>query len=337
MPSRADQYTRYFYHCFPRWACSTAPGVAPPAEAALRIIRLMFKWGLLLTPEEIVFRGEPFKDKERGQPVRILQRRLCLTELAEDALPDHAQVFGPVALEFDQPTLRRIGAMPVVYIPQSLSADPEGDHFAIVGQTMVYRLRDTYGLLSHLAQLDEHLRGLPPGDAAVRLRRSASDPGRPYPAELLRDLLETLTHGRPPLPQLSAAMSTLSCFFYPTDAPTPRGGGRDDARLAYYREREWRIVSGLHFAGTPLDERLSPEAERDVASVLDPSLCPEGAAAADGLSFARDCNLVRGFGGESIMNSVRRIIAPAELLPELKKLARESGYRGIVTGYPATT
>lgn len=293
----------------------------------------MFKWGLLLTPEEIVFRGEPFRDEADAPPVRILQKRLCLSELAEHELPDHAQLFGPVALEFDQPTVRRIGGMPVVYIPQPLSSHPQHDYFALVGQTFVYRLSEIYQVIADLADLDRHLKELPPDEVAVTLTHRERDVHHEYPTVLLRAFLENLTYKRQPLAQLASSLQLLGCFFYPTDAPAPDRLGEQDGRLAYYREREWRVVSDLYFGGAPLDEELPEDARNEVAATITGSFSPYKCCRIDGHSFTHDCKIVRRFGDESIMNLVRRILVPRDIRVEVEKLARLHGYKGHVAQY----
>lgn len=333
MPSTTNRYTRYFYHCFPQWISSAELGVQPSYESALQILSLMFKWGLLLTPEEIVFRGEPYRDEEDAQPIKILQRRLCLSELAEDELPNHAQLFGPVALEFDQPTLRRIGGMPVVYIPQPLSTYPEHDHFALIGQTFVYRLFEIYQVIADLAEIHGHIQQLPPGDLSVTLAHPERDSKRDYPTDLLREFFENLTYRKQPLSQLSSALRLLGCFFYPTDSASTHRSTEEESQLAYYREREWRVVSDLYFGGTPLDEELPYDARGEVAASIAGSFSPYEGKRIDGLSFTDACKIVRSFRGEAIMNSVRRILVPEEILFEVEKLAHCHSYKGTVAKY----
>jgi hypothetical protein len=296
----------------------------------------MFKWGLLLSPEEIVFLGEPYRDEPTGQPIRILQKRFCLTELSEEELSDHAQVFGPIALEFDQPTLRRIGAMPVVYIPQQLSDEPRKDQFALVGQTLVYRMFDTYQLLSDLAGIRDEVSELSSDRVSVTLGHPDSDVTVEYPVALLRHFLETLTYKRQPLRELASAMQLLSCFFYPTDEAiiVNRWGDIDDGRLAYYREREWRIVSGIRFGGKPLDGDLPANAAIEISALIQDSFSPYASAKIEGLPFTNSCSLIQTFGGRSIMDSVRRILAPSDLIGDVATVARKFRFQGVIAEYP---
>jgi Putative abortive phage resistance protein AbiGi, antitoxin len=332
MVSNKSQNPRYFYHCFPQWIGSSEQIIQPSYDTGLQILSGMFKWGLLLTPEEIVFSGESFQDEENGEPIKIFQKRLCFTELSEEELPYHAQVFGPIALEFDQYTLRRMGGIPVIYIPQTLSDEPERDRLALVGQTFVYRLFEIYQLISDLADIQENIKGLPSNETLVKLGHTKEDSHRTYPAEMLRNFLEGLTHKRQPLEQLASAIGTLSCFFYPTDASTS-AIETDDGRLAYYREREWRVVSGFYFGGIALDEELSVKAKAEIVAIIDNSFSPYEDNCISGDSFIHDCTLIRKFGDDSIMNSVRRILIPEELKPTVEEIAHEYDYSGTVVGY----
>src|SRR4051812_35443566 len=77
MVPQSELQQRYFYHCFPQWIAQAGEG------AATAVLDSMFRWGLLLTPEEIVFKGETFRDAKPRPDIKVLQRRFCLTELAE--------------------------------------------------------------------------------------------------------------------------------------------------------------------------------------------------------------------------------------------------------------
>lgn len=333
MQINKNRYKRYFYHCFPQWIGSSDLAIEPSYDSALKVLSLMFKWGLLLTPEEIVFQGELFKDEEPGQPIGITQRRFCLTELAEDELPKHAQIFGPIALEFDQQTIRRIGGMPVIYIPQSLHNDPERSNFALIGQTFIYRLFEIYQLISDLSEIHDYIKKMPSSQASITLGHPERDCQRDYPTDLLLHLLENLTYGRQPLDQLSSALRILCCFFYPTDATPKSRLDEADDRLAFYREREWRIVSDLYFSGKPLDEEIPLEAQKEIAEAISGSFSPYEDKNTDGADFISDCKIIRWFEGQSIMNSVRRILVPKEIMLKAETLACRNGYKGIVAGY----
>ena len=141
---------RFFYHSFPRPRASETH--SPTANRGWAIFQSMQKLGLVLAPELVkwddpVGLGTP-------SPIQVLQRRICFTELSPRELSGHSTRFGPFALEFDTTTLRRIGALPVIYMPQALSSQ---DHLAMLGPFVVGHLdqiRDSLRKLNDLDQLD---------------------------------------------------------------------------------------------------------------------------------------------------------------------------------------
>jgi hypothetical protein len=332
----SSQYTRYFYHCFPQWIGSQKQSPQASYDSALRVLSLMFRWGLLLTPEEIIFQGESYTDEEPAPSLPIVQKRLCFTELSEDELPNHAQIFGPIALEFDQSTLRRIGGMPVIYIPQSVSENPDHAKFGLLGQTFVYRLVEIYQLLSDLAEIDVYMKQLPASEVSVTLEHAKRGCQLEYPTGLLRHFLENLTYKRQPLTQLASALRIFACLFYPTDASS-RQLEEGDGRLSYYREREWRLVSDLHFDGKPLDEELPFDAITEISKVLSGSFCPYNGHKLDGPNFTRGCKIIRTFCERPIMNSIRRILVPGEISERVEEMAEQNKYTGIVATYKQTS
>ena len=331
VPAGSSRYERYFYHCFPYWVGKTNDSRENAVDCAKEILSLILEFGLLLTPEEIVFRGEPFRDGTTGPPVRIFQKRFCLTELAADEIADHAAVFGPVALEFDATVIRRLGAMPVVYVPQAISGVATQDRFALVGQTFVYRLFDCYQLLEELAQLKRLLFGLkPPASLEIRVEEHGSCV---YPVDLLEHLLNGLVHQRQSLSQLSTAVRVLSCLFYPTDAQSGEGQVWADGRLSYYREREWRIINEMSFADTPLAIPVHDNARDRITQIFHNQKAPYDDKPIDGDAFVRNCRLIPAHPRDSPDGVIRRIHVaddPPGLYKRVVELARNLDYKGSV-------
>jgi hypothetical protein len=135
----------HFFHSFPR------PRQDETGEAhlqrGLRILQSMFDVGLALAPECIAFK-QPVVDGHKE--FRHLQNRLCFTELSEDALPGHAEHFGPFALRFDLEALWREGALPTIYIPQQIAGDRG---LSAAGASIVAHLNYAQKTMSQLHQL----------------------------------------------------------------------------------------------------------------------------------------------------------------------------------------
>ncbi|MGH7434236.1 MAG: hypothetical protein ACRENE_01010, partial [Polyangiaceae bacterium] len=91
----------------------------------IRMLRAMRSIGLVLAPEHITWRQPLVDGTERL--TELVQVRACFTELSRRELREHARRFGPFSLEFEIETLRQLGALPVIYVPQTLPDDP---HFS---------------------------------------------------------------------------------------------------------------------------------------------------------------------------------------------------------------
>ena len=133
----------FLNHSFPR------PRAGEPLRELFArgwgILRAIQRTGLILAPEVVEW-TTPVSIGSLS-PIRILQQRICFTELHRSELPAHAERFGPYAIEFDVTTLRRSGALPVIYMPQALS---EHDHLALLGPLIV----------NHLGHIERTLRSL---------------------------------------------------------------------------------------------------------------------------------------------------------------------------------
>ena len=95
--------------------------------------------------------------------VNTKQHRISFTELAKEELPEHGTKFGPFSLEFRIDTLRRLGALPTIYVPQNLDGDR---HFSSVGPVLVSTIGDIKHTINQLDQLlklsnVEHVKKLP--------------------------------------------------------------------------------------------------------------------------------------------------------------------------------
>ena len=139
---------RFFYHSFPRPRQGETD--SETSRRGWAVLQSMRELGLILAPEIVewhtpVSLGTP-------SPTRILQRRICFTELSPQELREHSTRFGPFALEFETTALRRIGALPVIYMPQALS---EQDHLALLGPFVVGHLGQIQGTLERLNELNQ--------------------------------------------------------------------------------------------------------------------------------------------------------------------------------------
>ena len=221
----------------------------------------MKKLGLVLAPEVVEWHTPV--DLGPPSPIQILQRRICFTELSPQELGGHSARFGPFALEFDTTALRRVGALPVIYMPQALS---EQDHLALIGPFVVGHLgqiRHTLGLLNQLSQFDDpaYIESLGassvPDDLMVTLNNGDDSRGIvqefQVPWKSIKDFLTFIGFEAAPFNAMLGAISIAQTLFYPTDDE------RHDQELGYYRQREWRIIADYYVNSTPRERSLNDE------------------------------------------------------------------------------
>ena len=187
-----------------------------------------------------------------------LLHRVVSTELSQ-----HSARFGPFALEFEITALRRIGALPVIYMPQALS---EHDHLALLGPFVVGHLDQIRGTLERLNRLDQfndpaYLRSLGANVMAenclVTLRNGDESRGIvqefQVPWKAIRDLLRFIGFETAPFNAMTGVTSIAQALFYPTD------DDHYDQELGYYRQREWRITADYYVNGSPRGRSLQDE------------------------------------------------------------------------------
>ena len=262
---------RFFYHSFPRPRQGETDGET--ASRGWSVLQSMRQLGLILAPEVVEWRtpvslGTP-------SPTRILQRRICFTELSPEELSEHSRRFGPFALEFETTALRRIGALPVIYMPQALS---EKDHLALLGSFVVGHLdqiRGTLERLDELNQLDSPAFVQSFGassisdDTMVNLRNVDESGGTvqesQVPWKAIRAFLNYIGFRTAPFSAMTGVTTIAQTLFYPTD------DDRHEQELGYYRQREWRITADYYVNGSPRGRGLQDE-EKQLLLELDEAL-----------------------------------------------------------------
>ena len=301
--------SRFFYHSFPR----PRPGetYSETASRGWAILQSMKKLGLILAPEVVewhtaVSLGTP-------SPIQILQRRICFTELSPQELGEHSVRFGPFALEFETSALRRVGALPVIYMPQALS---DQDHLTLLGPFVVGHLeqiRSTLDLLNWMNQFDNpaNIQSLGAKSIADNMMVTLTNPNESggtvqetqVPWEAIKNILNFIGFRRAPLDAMLGATSIAQALFYPTD------DDHHNHELGYYRQREWRITADYYVNGSPRGRSLQHE-EKELLDELDESFW--GGTTHPSNPIPRVDNalaLVQPTPGE-LLDKVTRIIVP---------------------------
>ena len=261
---------RFFYHSFPRPRRRETP--CGTADRGWAILQSMKNLGLILAPEIVewhapVSLGTP-------SPTQILQRRICFTELSPQELSEHSTRFGPFALEFDTSTLRRVGALPVIYMPQALS---EQDHLAMLGPFVVGHLdqiRHTLEQLNLLNRFNDptYLQSLGASvvrdDCLVSLSNvdESGDSVQEFQVswKAIRDFLSFIGFETAPFSAMTGVTSIAQALFYPTD------DDHSDQVLGYYRQREWRITADYYVNGSPRGRSLEHEEKEQLLKLDKP-------------------------------------------------------------------
>jgi hypothetical protein len=159
---------RFFYHSFPRLRPDDQ--VDKIIAKGLSILRNVKEIGLVIAPEIVEWK-QPLIDGTH-RVTRLRQKRISFTELARSQVAEHGKKFGPFSLEFKVDVLRRLGALPVIYMPQSLKAS--GD-LSTLGAMIVTQLGDVKYTINQLLQLSQVtdpkylMANLPPGIIATHV------------------------------------------------------------------------------------------------------------------------------------------------------------------------
>ena len=257
--------TSFMYHSFPRPRIRNGE-TSTSAETVSRgwdILQAMKDIGLILAPEVVEWRVPAGVSLGIESPIRIFQQRISFTQLTEQELYEHSKQFGPFALEFEVAELRRAGALPVIYMPQPLSAE---DHLALIGVTIVVQLeqvRHTLGTLRVLNDLGSQAFLKDQGaetiaeDCIVTLNNTDSSRGTvqqfQIPWQTIKNILDYINFETASFDAMGTAISLSQSLFYPTDDE------HQGQELGYYKQREWRITAGYNVNGVPRGRELQNE------------------------------------------------------------------------------
>jgi hypothetical protein len=288
---------RFFYHSFPR----RGRGSDREIEKGCKILSLICDAGLVLAPEVVKW-SYPHADGGPPREQQTIQRRICFTELAPGELSEHSKEFGHFALEFDVNTLKRLGAMPVFYIPQATGEDAVG--VTSLGSTLVVQSIDAMILAMRLAAIKKLL-----DDAALGDRLDCT-----FGFEKLKtfslnvrethNTLEAFTYALTPPDMLEHALTGLLSCFYPAD------NLRDNRALAYYRQREWRIAWNFAVRGEEVMRRPSGEVIERLLEIDAEFFGRDFPIATGTTRLANEAYVFPGIGGKRIIQMVNRVVVP---------------------------
>src|SRR5262249_48822897 len=139
------------------WWLGKANGERTTKEAALRVLQFILRFGLLLTPEPIRFSRNPPTPPPPGDAVNVRQRRVCFSLMRRPEFKESSGTFGPMTLEFDPSHMRKLGAVPVIYVPTVGETDPREDRFARLATDLVGCLVDAFSIVRNIQELKDAL------------------------------------------------------------------------------------------------------------------------------------------------------------------------------------
>ena len=303
--------TRFFYHSFPRRRQSETPD--DQLRKGLKILEAIRDMGLLLTPEAIEWHQPTIQGPARTFP--LVQRRACFTELAPNELPEHAATFGPFALEFEITALRRLGAIPVFYVPQGNDGQADGSH---VGSALMAVAADALAVIGRISRFAEAAERCAPTEP---LEINVGYEGRPetrghyvVDAAQAKLVVQAAGHDATPLPTLAIGLENLLNLFYPTD-----NLHRDGAALLYYRQREWRIGTSFSVRGAEVMRLLGEDEIARLNQIDEQFFSRRMRIVGRDVPAAALTYLYPSLNGVPFIKQVRRVIVPASVIDEAKR------------------
>ena len=305
---------RFLYHCWPR----RGRNGAAECERGLRVLSSIRDSGLLLTPEIVPWRY-PHADGSAPRVERILQKRVCFTELTPPELQGHAEEFGRFALEFTTQNVRKLGSIPVFYIP-TLS-QTQGTTLEDLGAMLVIQLLDAKRLANHISVVNDtfNLRNATPEiEFSFKYAENPKSEGKfKLRAEEAKQTLAAVTHGLTPPPMLREGINAVLNFFYPAD------NHHHSKELSYYQQREWRITGNITLRGVNVMRNVKPH-EVEILLGFDPEFFGKKLSfPPNEFSLLSESLMYPGFEGKHMMEFVNRVIVPASAIEEAKAILRK--------------
>lgn len=304
-----SQPERYFYHSFPRRFTDDS---ASEIDMGLDVLSSIIASGFLLTPEITEWR-EPRDDGSLGEPWKNIQKTCCFTELSPNELLDHSKRFGSFSIEFDLQRFRELGGIPVFYLPRATEGNRGLESLAA---SLVARIGEIQILLNRLAELEidvsasvdkKRFVGFEKGGQQIHTRCSYAG---------AEDLIAAVTDGTQPVEILRNALRALSAFFYPAEDFTYTG------LLAYYRQREWRLIANMSHLGRSIDRDLT-DPEKNRLLTIDSEFFGRKMDFFTGPCRRVDqCKLFEKLDGKPLMHYARRVIVPGHAVDKAKDLLK---------------
>jgi hypothetical protein len=269
------------FHCFPRPRALKESALTNWNEDITKLVlQSILEYGVLCTPERLRVFASPQTDNEkkkedllRGNPEYVhTQSRFCLTLCSESELFEpkirgitprangpaigdkkclsHADLFGPCAISFEPMVSRRLGIVPTNYFaPGDMFGNryaPSGGEAPGLNIQMIHRLKELRELLIILAMIES---SMPVGEVTLPGQDALQALGLtlPYEQKILRlikelnfrerkNIFELFNIDREIALNLISFVEMMLSLYQETDSTI------DGAVLAFYEQREWRLI-----------------------------------------------------------------------------------------------
>ena len=307
---------KYFYHSFPRSPFGPNPKWPSDLgciENGISILESISEYGLLITPESWVLPVELTNSGLESEEIPIFQKRVCFTAIAPVDLARHAECFGSFSLEFDLSLLRRMGAMPVMYLATTIGGKTD---FGGCSISLLHRLKEIHSLLKRLDMLKQICsNNRYPGPLRLKIGSSDEEFSIRSSTDGVQDIISILEHGIRDVNTLKASIDALSGLMYPSEYS-------DEELLEYFQEKEWRITNGfIHSStGEGLCHELSSRHKKKL-KLINPdyfnSIINMKSSSGPIIDY---CSVISEFDGQSIIDLCSRIVVPGIVLEKVKTM-----------------
>ena len=317
-----DSTDRNFYHSFPR--IRHGDNHETILKDGLKILKSVHDIGLILAPELVEWKQLLVDGTTRSTIVR--QNRISFTELAVDEVKEHGKKFGPFSLEFKVDTLRRLGALPVIYMPRYFS---DNSHFSSLASTIVGEISDikyTVTLLHQLSQmlninylktLDSSAETISP-DAVFNLQNGDEKEGivqnTAIPFKNIEGILKYIGYKNAPFELMIGVLNAVQSLFYPTDSEI------GETSLNYYRQREWRLIGGFALKNIPQSRTLTPAEKVSLAKINSFFWNKELNDGKISLKRIDEATVINSYDDNPIKDAIAHIYVPDKAFDEAREL-----------------
>ncbi len=208
-----------------------------------------------MVPEYIQF--DEYYEEGACKTLTIGQKRICFTDLPSSELTGLAKAFGWFAIEYSHAAALEMGAMPVFYFPE-VQKDAPG--LSNLSGILICRLAETVALLKTLAELKDAVARSDPSQP-MHITQAETGERLELDVQNTKRLVNHLDKNYRGFFTLSANVRALSQLF----CPTHNSAYADP--LAYYRQREWRIISDISAHNKPTWRMLTDDEKATVMQI----------------------------------------------------------------------